>query len=63
MQKYRRLIVALVMVMAATAGHAWIADPPVVPEPGVSVFCPEIPPDCCLLKRINGCWVCIQAGC
>jgi len=25
-----------------------------------SVFCPEIPPDCCTLKWVRPCWFCIS---
>jgi hypothetical protein len=61
MRNWRWLLVAGMMALSAVA----MAQPPQVslPSPSVSVFCPELPPDCCRVGFVNGCRVCLQAGC
>jgi len=35
----------------------------VCPEPTGGIFCPVLPPDCCVVRSAGGCRVCAQTGC
>jgi hypothetical protein len=61
MRNWRWLLVAGMMALSAVA----MAQPPQVslPSPSVSVYCPELPPDCCRVGIVSGCRVCLQSGC
>jgi len=59
MRKWRYLTLAGIMALSAVA----MAQPPRVPGPGVSIICPELPPDCCRFQVVNGCRMCTQPGC
>jgi hypothetical protein len=61
MRNWRWLLVAGMMALSAVA----MAQPSrvSVPGPSVSVFCPELPPDCCRVRIVSGCRICTQSGC
>lgn len=63
MRKTRLTFLALVMTMTAVTaawGRPWL---PSAPAASLSVFCPELPADCCVVRFIGGCRVCVQTGC
>jgi hypothetical protein len=45
------LLAGIVMLLAAFAASSAV------------FYCPELPPDCCIVVFSNGCRLCAQGGC
>jgi hypothetical protein len=57
MKKKLGLTLTLILV-AAIEAHPAVARPS-----GIGRICPDLPPDCCVIKRGSGCPICILTGC